>query len=123
MTDQVQAYLQICEDYRVEEGGKPMFIGMLSPIFFVKPNPGVADQLTVVSVVLVPHAVTEVDVRLVVTISNPDAEDETQSFRMTLRPESDLVPDEPWINYLPLQLPISEWRDGTLVRCDLTAGD
>src|SRR4051794_33424114 len=121
MTEGIQCFLIICEDFRMEEGEKPMIIGILSPVFHTSANPGVSDKVYVVTALTIEDDVEHVELKLQVDLTQPDGTSQNGSFRQSMsRPEAS-EKGQPWVAYLPLPVVIPEWQEGTRLTARLQA--
>ena len=123
MIDELQVFLIFCEDIRKDDGGKPMLIGVLSPVFVTSPNPGVGDEVQLVTFVHAPHQIEEVALKLELSFSGFGSQDRNTVLSTKLHRPNDTNPSDPWAAYLPLPVTVEEWRDGSVVGARLTAND
>jgi hypothetical protein len=123
MSDSVQAFLLFSEDVRLEEGGKPMFLGILGPVVQTGSYAGSGDTIQSITCVTAPFLVEKVDLKLEIEVRHPDAEPECDTYTQTLSRPDGTQSEDVWTFFIPQPVFISEWREGTVVRARLRANE
>lgn len=118
MADEVQPFLVFCEDYRIEEGDKPMLLGILSPTIHIDSAEG-EDEVYLVTMLYIEHAVESAKLRLSVQVTSAGYEESEERYKRTLTRPEKLPKGEAWGGFLPVTVHIPKWEEGTIVTARL----
>lgn len=121
MKHDLQLSVVFCEDYRVEEGGKPILLGLLPPVGYVDWDEQLDDHIYVLCTVTSPPDVTEIKLELVLKIDTTDEEPTSKRLKKTVRFQEDFEKGEPWISWLPLPIKVPTDPRGTRIMAELSA--
>jgi hypothetical protein len=123
MKNDVQVSVCFCEDYRVEEGGKPIVIGLLAPVGYVDWDEQTDNRLYLLCTITAPPEMREVNLKLVLRISPNSGERSTKRFGTTLQFEDAFEVGEPWTSWVPLPVEVPKDPLGVRFRAELTVNE